>query len=83
VHARTHFLVRWAAIHSAALQGRGCGAPTSAIPALVAAGANVKHVHIVSGDPILVASERLVTFLLSPDATKRPIRELYAYYEHM
>ena len=41
VHALTRFPVRMTTIHFAALQGRGCGAPTSAVPALVAAGANV------------------------------------------
>jgi ankyrin repeat protein len=41
VHARTRFPTRWAAIHFAALQGHGCGAPKSAVPALIAAGADV------------------------------------------
>jgi hypothetical protein len=43
-HARTRAsrsAVRFAAIHLATAQGRGCGAPTSAVPALVAAGADV------------------------------------------
>ena len=62
VHALTRFPLRLAAIHFAALQGRGCGAPTSAVPALVAAGANVDDARcsvfpaMADGTPLHVAA---------------------------